>query len=46
MSDGSGNGNGIDLNGNGRDWESKRHSRTPLLQACVDNLSNNSDSNL
>jgi len=33
MSDGSGNGNGNgnDLNGNGRDWESKRHSRTPLV---------------
>ena len=27
MSDGSGN----DLNGNRRDWESKRHSRTPLI---------------
>jgi len=26
-----GNGNENDLNGNGRDWESKRHSRTPLV---------------
>ena len=30
MSDGNENGNGDDLNGNGRDCESNRHSRIPL----------------